>query len=71
MANITFVNATLRLKYQIGYDEKNEPQFVTKSYRNLNSTHSTDDLVAVGNAIASLSTLPLASIEKQETTHLS
>ncbi|WP_341302522.1 DUF1659 domain-containing protein [Lysinibacillus sp. FSL H8-0500] len=71
MTNISFVNATLRLTYTIGYDEQNEPLFATKSYRNLNSTHSTADLVAVANAMASLSSQPLASIVKQETTNLS
>lgn len=31
MANVNFVNATLRLKYVDGYDENNEPTFTTKS----------------------------------------
>ncbi|WP_312125962.1 DUF1659 domain-containing protein [Lysinibacillus boronitolerans] len=71
MANVNFVNATLRLKYMDGYDENNEPTFTTKSYRNINNTHSADDLLAVAHAIASLSSKSLAGIAKQETHDLS
>ncbi|AUS86311.1 DUF1659 domain-containing protein [Lysinibacillus sp. HST-98] len=71
MANVNFVNATLRLKYVDGYDENNEPTFTTKSYRNINNTHSADDLLAVAYAIASLSSQSLAGIAKQETHDLS
>ncbi|WP_155593791.1 DUF1659 domain-containing protein [Lysinibacillus cavernae] len=71
MVNTHFLNATLRLKYVDGYDEQNEPTFITKSYRNVNNTHHADDLVAVAHAIASLSSQTLSSIVKQETHELS
>lgn len=35
MVDVHFLNATLRLKYVTGYDEQNEPIFITKSYRNI------------------------------------
>ncbi|MFS0816660.1 DUF1659 domain-containing protein [Lysinibacillus sp.] len=71
MANVNFISATLRLKYEDGYDEQNEPKFTTKSYRNLNNTHSANDLLAVAHAIASLSSQTLSSIAKQETSDIS
>ncbi|MEQ6353914.1 DUF1659 domain-containing protein [Lysinibacillus sp. M3] len=71
MAKVNFVGATLRLKYVAGHDAQNEPMFTTKTYRNLNSSHSAEDLVAVAKAIASLSSHSLDSIVKQETTDLS
>lgn len=68
MANVNFVNATLRLKYVDGYDENNEPTFTTKSYRNINNTHSADDLLAVAHAIASLSSQSLVALRNRKHT---
>lgn len=71
MANSMFLGATLRLKYITGQNEQNEPVFVSKTYRNLNSSHTAPNLLAVATAIASLSSHPLDSVVKQETTDLS
>ncbi|MFJ7732464.1 DUF1659 domain-containing protein [Lysinibacillus sp. NPDC097231] len=71
MANVNFIDATLRLKYVTGYNEQNEPKFATKSYRHLNNSHTAESLVDVAHAIASLSSYTLDSIAKQETTDLS
>lgn len=71
MANVNFLQATLRLKYVEGYNEQNEPTYTTKSYRNIAKTLSVEDLVAVAQAMASLSSQALAGIEKQETSELS
>ncbi|MFJ7953494.1 DUF1659 domain-containing protein [Lysinibacillus sp. NPDC096418] len=71
MANSMFLGATLRLKYITGLNDKSEPIFVTKSYRNLNSSHTAENLLAIASAIASLSSHPLDSVTKQETTDLS
>lgn len=71
MANSMFIGATLRLKYIAGYNEKSEPIFTSKTYRNLNSSHTAENLLTVATAIASLSSQPLDSIAKQETTDLS
>ncbi|MGE7688583.1 DUF1659 domain-containing protein [Lysinibacillus sp. NPDC097214] len=71
MTKVNFVGATVRLKYVAGQNAQNEPLFTTKTYRNLNSSHKAEDLVAVANAIASLSSHALDSIVKQETTDLS
>ena len=71
MARTQLISATLRLKYLVGHNEKNEPMFAIKLYRNLNGSHSTTALVTVANAIATLSSQPLDSIVKQETTELS
>jgi len=49
---------------------RNEPTFTTKSYRNIAKTHSVEDLVAVAQGMASLSSQALAGIEKQETSEL-
>lgn len=71
MANSMFLGATLRLKYIAGQNDKSEPIFATKTYRNLNSSHTTENLLAVASAIASLSSHPLDSVTKQETSDLS
>lgn len=71
MANTMFLGATLRLKYIAGQNEQSEPIFTTKTYRNLNSSHTAANLLAVATAIASLSSHPLDSVVKQETTDLS
>lgn len=71
MANTMFVGATLRLTYIAGHDEQSKPIFTSKTYRHLNSTHTPADLLAVATAIASLSSQPLDSVVKQETTDLS
>ncbi|UPW84727.1 DUF1659 domain-containing protein [Lysinibacillus sp. Ag94] len=71
MAKVNFVGATLRLKYVTGQNAQNEPVFTIKSYRNLNGSHTAEDLVDVAKAIASLSSHALDSILKQETTDLS
>jgi len=71
MAKVNFLGATLRLKYVAGHNAQNEPMLTIKTYRNLNSSHTAEDLVEVAYAIASLSSHKLDSIVKQETTDLS
>lgn len=71
MAKVNFIGATLRLKYVTGQNAQNEPIFTIKTYRNLNGSHTAEDLIDVAKAIASLSSHALDSIEKQETTNLS
>lgn len=71
MTNAMFLGATLRLKFLAGQNEQNEPIFVSKTYRNLNNSHTPANLLAVANAIASLSSQPLDSVVKQEMTDLS
>ncbi|MCL1694409.1 MULTISPECIES: DUF1659 domain-containing protein [unclassified Lysinibacillus] len=71
MAKVNFVGATLRLKYVDRHNAQNEPMFTTKTYRNLNGSHTAEDLVEVAYAIASLSSHALDSIVKLETTELS
>jgi len=71
MAKTQFLGASLRLKYLVGNNEKNEPKFAIKTYRHVNDTHTASALVTVAKAIASLSSQPLDSIVKQETTELS
>jgi len=71
MAKTQFLGAVLRVKYLAGQNEKNEPKFAIKTYRHVNDTHTASALVTVAKAIASLSSQPLDSIVKQETTELS
>ncbi|WP_249664163.1 DUF1659 domain-containing protein [Lysinibacillus sp. D4B1_S16] len=70
MANVKFLHATLRSKYVEGYNDQNEPTYISKSYRNLTKTHNVDDLVTVAHAMASLSSQAMVSIQKQETSVL-
>ncbi|MGM9986944.1 MAG: DUF1659 domain-containing protein, partial [Bacillaceae bacterium] len=53
-ATKTANNGQLVLVYEAGVDAKNNPIFKTKSYKGLDTEATPDQILAVGNAIASL-----------------
>lgn len=54
MATKTFENATLRLKFSLGVNEKGQMIEKTKIFRNVSEQATIENLVNVGTALASL-----------------
>ncbi len=66
MAQTYLQDVQLRLVLETGVDSEGKPLLKGKSYNNINSKATADQLFAVANAIASLQTLPLHTIEKND-----
>ncbi|WP_394234294.1 DUF1659 domain-containing protein [Niallia oryzisoli] len=63
----TFAKAfKLRLTYETGSSADGKPIFKTKTYGGVVETATPDQLFQVGEALASLSIHPLATVEKNE-----
>ncbi|OES46631.1 DUF1659 domain-containing protein [Domibacillus iocasae] len=67
MAQATLMKSSLRLVFDHGVDEKGKQIFKTKSYSNVKSAATPDQFSAAAAAIATLSSIPLASIERNDT----
>lgn len=66
MNNFEFVEAVLRLSFEVGIAADGKPMISTKSYRNVKAQQSAAALMAVANAIASLTNYQLATVTKSE-----
>jgi hypothetical protein len=66
MAQTYLQDVQLRLVLETGIDSGGKLQFKSKNYNNINSSATPDQLFAVAQAIASLQTLPLNTIEKND-----
>lgn len=62
MAQALLMYTKLQLSFETGLNEKGEPVFKTRTYSNVKETATPDQLFLAAQAIASLSTDPLASI---------
>ncbi|OLN22220.1 hypothetical protein BTO30_10755 [Domibacillus antri] len=67
MATMTLNKSTLRLVFDHGVDESGKSVYKAKSYSNVKPAATADQFQAVANAIAALSSLPLASVERSDT----
>lgn len=67
MNTFEFQSAVLRLSYEVGLKTNGEPLYKSKSYRNLKTLQSAAAIALVADAIASLTSYPLAVISKIET----
>jgi len=56
----------LRLTYETGIGEGGKPIFKSKTYGSVVETATADQLYQVGQALASLSNVPLSIIEKTD-----
>jgi hypothetical protein len=66
MAQTYLTDVQLRLVLETGVDSEGRPQLKSKNYNNINSSATPDQLFAVAQAIASLQSLPLNTIEKND-----
>ncbi|MBL0385183.1 DUF1659 domain-containing protein [Tumebacillus sp. ITR2] len=55
---------SMALRLQTGFDEKGAPQFKDKTYSRVLPTATQDDVYAVGEALASLSSYKLHHIQR-------
>ncbi|MET1030582.1 DUF1659 domain-containing protein [Domibacillus tundrae] len=67
MAQATLMNSSLRLVFDNGVDENGKQVFKSKSYSNVKSAATPDQFSTAAAAIATLSSIPLASIERNDT----
>jgi len=71
MAESILVRSTLRLILNNGIDPKTDDIITkVKSFNNVNPGATADQLYAVGEAFASLQTLPLYSMERNDNSEL-
>ena len=67
MAGDIRLSKQLRLNYGNGTNDKGEMLIKRKIYNNISSDATSEQLVATGQALASLQTLPLINVEQQVT----
>ncbi|QOR66419.1 DUF1659 domain-containing protein [Cytobacillus suaedae] len=70
MAQTYLQDVQLRLVLEAGLDLDGKMQYKSKNYNNMVSSATPAQLFAVANAIASLQSLPLYSIEKNDSSTL-
>ncbi|QOR68158.1 DUF1659 domain-containing protein [Cytobacillus suaedae] len=66
MAQTYLQDVQLRLVLEAGLDGDGKMQYKSKNYNNIKPSVTPDQLFAVAQAIASLQTLPLNTIEKND-----
>lgn len=66
MANANHVDTNIRLIYEAGIDQEGNPVFKRKSYNNVKTTSTADEIFQAAQAIASLCQLPLYKIERDD-----
>jgi Protein of unknown function (DUF1659) len=67
MADQVLIESQLRLVYDMGLDEKGKVILKRKNYNNIKTSVTADQLHQAAQAIASLQTETLASIERNDT----
>jgi len=66
MALSNVKNTNIRLLFVIGVDEDGRPMYKGKTYNNIDPKATADQLMAFSKVIASLSSLPLDSVERTD-----
>ncbi|PWW32119.1 uncharacterized protein DUF1659 [Cytobacillus oceanisediminis] len=66
MAQANIIDTKLRLVFETGLDEQGKPIHKSKTYSSLKQSATPDQLYAVGQAVASLSTYPLAALNRND-----
>lgn len=60
MTQFTFENASLRIFYETGIDQQGNPILSSKTYQNVRESVSANQILAVAEAINSLSKYPVS-----------
>ena len=66
MASTYIQGVQLRLVLELGADEEGKMQYRSKNYNNIKPEATAEQLFAVAQAITALQTLPLNTIEKND-----
>lgn len=69
--NKEIVASTMKLKLVSGKDAKEQPVYATKSFKGINPALSDDDMLAIGMALSTLQSLPLADVLRTDITEMS
>lgn len=62
--------STMKLKLVSGQDAKDNPKYSTRSFKDVNTELSDEDMLSVGTAMAGLQTMPLGKVLRTDTTEL-
>ena len=62
--------STMKLKLVSGQDAKDSPKYSTRSFKDINTELSDEDMLFVGTAMAGLQTMPLGQVLRTDTTEL-
>lgn len=62
--------STMKLKLVSGQDAKDNPKYSTRSFKDINTELSDEDMLSVGTAMAGLHTMPLGQVLRTDTTEL-
>ena len=62
--------STMKLKLGSGQDAKDNPKYSTRSFKDINTELSDEDMLSVGTAMAGLQTMPLGQVLRTDTTEL-
>lgn len=66
MAQANLATTKLRLTFEVGMDEKGAPVYKTKTFNNIKTGATTDQIFQTANAIAALCTDTLNSVERND-----
>lgn len=62
--------STMKLKLVSGQDAKDNPKYSTRSFKDINTELSDEDMLSVGTAMAGLQTMPLGQVLRTDTAEL-
>ncbi len=62
--------STMKLKLVSGQDAKDNPKYSTRSFKDINTELSDEDMLSVGTAMAGLQTMPLGQVLRTDTKEL-
>ncbi|GIN86043.1 hypothetical protein J6TS2_24290 [Heyndrickxia sporothermodurans] len=66
MAEVLLKNASLRLVFDNGLDDKGKPVFKTKTFNNIRLSATPESLLQAANAIDSLTQKELFNVERND-----
>ncbi len=64
------IASTLKLKLVSGQDAKENPKYSTRSFKDINTDLSDEDMLSVGTALSRLQTMPLGQVLRTDTCDL-
>ena len=62
--------STMKLKLVSVKDAKDNPKYSSRSFKDINTQLSDEDMLSVGTAMAGLQTMPLGQVLRTDTTEL-
>lgn len=62
--------STMKLKLVSGQDAKDNPKYSIRSFKDINTELSDEDMLSVGTAMAGLQTMPLGQVLRTDTKEL-